>query len=153
MSQPLRHSMWEVGLDFGLGTVINLCIQAILLQTFTLPRGLGFAGLLLLLALARRYGLRRSFNWLVRQDQQQSWRMSLLEAVVDAWCAIAIAFSVLIFCYPDESLQRVSGFVGASFVLTPLWRFMLRRLFEWLSGTGRGGRISGRHLGARGQAS
>jgi hypothetical protein len=153
MSQALRHSMWEVGLDFGLGTAASLGMQALLFHTFTLPRGLGFTGILLLLALARRYGLRRGFNCLVRQGQRQSWRMSLLEAVVDAWCAMAIAFGVLVFWYPDESLQRVSGFVGASFVLTPLWRFMLRRLFEWLPGTGRGWRMSGKHLGAGGQAS
>jgi hypothetical protein len=79
--------------------------------------------------------------------------MSLLEAVVDAWCAIAIAFGGLVFWYPDESWRRVGGFVGASFVLTPLWRFMLRRLFEWLSGSGLGWRRSGRHLGAGGRAS
>ena len=24
MSQPLRHSMWEVGLDFGLGTAASV---------------------------------------------------------------------------------------------------------------------------------
>lgn len=147
MSQPLRHSMWEVGLDFGLGTAVNFGIQAMLFPTFTLSRGLGFTGLLLLLALARRYGLRRGFNRLVRRGQRQSWRMSLVEAVADAGCAIAIACGLLALWYPGESLPRLGGFVGASYVLTPLWRFILRRLFEWFPGTGLRWRMSGRHSG------
>jgi hypothetical protein len=138
MSQPLRLSLWEVGLDFGLGSAVNFGIQALLFPTFTLSRGLGFTGLLFLLALARRYGLRRGFNWLVQQGQQQSWPMSLVEAVTDTCCAMAIACGLLAFWYPDESLPRVGGFIGTAYILTPLWRFMLRRLFEWLPDTGLG---------------
>jgi hypothetical protein len=148
MSQARRFSMWEVSLDFGLGTIANFGAQALLLHTFTLSQGLGFTGVLLLLALARRYGLRRGFTRFVRQGQQQSWRMSLVEAVTDAWCAITIACGLLVFWYPDESLSRLGGFAGASFVLTPLWRFMFRRYFEWLSGSGCGRRIVQRPSGA-----
>jgi hypothetical protein len=153
LSQPLRYSMGAVGLDFGLGSAVSLGMQAMLFPTFPLPQDLAFTGIVCLLALARRYGLRRDFNWLVRQGQRQSWRMPLVEAVPDAWCAIAIAYGLLAFWYPDEALRRVDGFVGRSCVLTPRWQFMLRRLFEWLPGTGPGWRRAGRHAGSVRQAS
>jgi hypothetical protein len=122
--------MWEVSLDFGFGTAVNLGIQAMLFRTFTLSRGFGFTGVFLLLALARRYGMRRGFNCLVHPGQKQSWRMSLVEAVADTWCAIAIALGLLALWYPHESLPRLGSFIGVSYVLTPLWRFMLRRFCE-----------------------
>jgi hypothetical protein len=134
--------MWEVGLDFGFGTAVNLGFQAICLRTFTLSRGFGFTSAFLLLALARRYSMRRGFNCLVQQGQKQSWRMSLVEAVADTWCAIIVALGLLAFWYPDESWLRVGSFIGASYVLTPLWRFVLRRLCESRPGIKRGERRS-----------
>jgi hypothetical protein len=143
MSQSPHQSRWEVGIDFVLGVILNLAIQVVFLRTFTWPRGLGFTGALFLLAVVRRYGMRRGFNRLVRLGQAQSWRMSLLEAVTDTVCAIVIAFGLLVSWYPTEALSRVSGFVGTAYFLTPLWRFILRRGFEGLRGAQLGWKASG----------
>lgn len=142
MAQLARHSIWEVGIDFGLGAALNLGIQAVFLRTFTLSRGLGFTGAFLLLALVRRYSMRRGFNWLLRQGQKQSWRMSLCEAIIDTSGAIVIALGLLALWYPNEPLPRISSFIGASYLLTPLCRFSLRRFFEWLSETAPGRQTS-----------
>ena len=135
MAQLARHSIWEVGIDFGLGAALNLGIQALFLRTFTLSRGLGYTGAFLLLALVRRYSVRRGFNWLLRQGQKQSWRMSLLEALTDTSGAIVIALGLLALWYPHEPLPQIGSFIGASYILTPLGRFSLRRFFEWFSNT------------------
>lgn len=130
MSQPHRQSLWEVGVDFGLGATANLGIQAVLLKTFTLSRGIGFSAVFLLLALARRYSIRRGFNRLLRPGQRQPWRLSLLETCTDTACAMAISLALLPLWYPSEPLPRLHGFIGMSYLLTPLSRFILRRCFE-----------------------
>jgi hypothetical protein len=56
MAQSTRQSRWEVGLDFCLGVVINLGVQAAFLPTFTLRRGLSFIGTFLTSAGAALYG-------------------------------------------------------------------------------------------------
>jgi hypothetical protein len=135
MPQTARLSKWEVGVDLGLGTAVNVAMQALVLRTFSLAHGFSFAIVFLFLAGIRRYWVRRGFNRLVRPGAGQSRRMSLLEVVTDTVIAIAVAFSLLALWYPAEPLPRISSLVLISYVLTPLGRFLLRRFFEVLAGS------------------
>jgi hypothetical protein len=132
MAQSRRHSQWEIGLDFCLSMGINLGVQAVFLPTFTLRRGLSFTGTFLLLALGRRYLVRRGFNRLVRPGVGQTRGMSLLEAGTDTVLAVAMAFGMAALWYPREPLPRVSVLIGLFYGLTMLRRYLLRRFFEWL---------------------
>ncbi|MDH3604977.1 MAG: hypothetical protein OEU26_35700 [Candidatus Tectomicrobia bacterium] len=134
MPQTPRLSKWEVGVDLGLGTAVNVGIQAFLLRTFTLSQGLSFAMVFLGLAYLRRYWVRRGFNRLVPPGAGQSRRMSVIEVVTDTLIAIAVAFALLAMWYPAEPLPRISSLVLIAYVLTPLGRFLLRRFFEALAG-------------------
>jgi hypothetical protein len=139
MPQTARLSKWEVGVDLGLGTVVNVALQAVVLRTFNLAHGASFAIVFLFLAGLRRYGVRRGFNRLVPPGAGQSRRMSVLEVVIDTLVAIVVAFGLLTMWYPAEPMPRVSSLVLISYVLTPLGRFLLRRFFEVLPGSSRGG--------------
>ena len=133
MSQTLRHSGWELGVDFGLGATFNFGIQALFLRSFSLHRGLGYMSVFLLLGLVRRYLMRRGFNRLVPAGGYQSRRMSLLEVLTDTLVAIVIAFGLLVLWYPAEPFTRVAGLAVSAYLLTPLLRFVLRRLFVRLT--------------------
>lgn len=129
MAQTLRHSGWELGVDFGLGATFNLGVQALFLRSFSLYRGLGYITVLLFLGLVRRYLMRRGFNRLVPPGRRQSRRMSLLEVITDTLVAIVVAFGLLMLWYPAEPLPRVLGLAVSAYLLTPLLRFVLRRFF------------------------
>lgn len=133
MSQTLRHSGWELGVDFGLGATFNLGVQALFLRSFSLHRGLGYITLFLFLGLVRRYLMRRGFNRLVPPGGYQSRRMSLLEVATDTLVAIAIAFGLLMLWYPAEPWPRIVGLAVSAYLLTPLLRFVLRRFFVHLT--------------------
>ena len=130
MPQTTRASKWEVGLDMSLGTTVNVGFQALFLRTFTFRHGVSFAVIFVLLAILRRYWVRRGFNRLVQSEETQPLWMSLIEVVTDTIIAIAVAFGLLLLWYPAESLTRISSLVGVSYVSTPLGRLILRRLFE-----------------------
>jgi hypothetical protein len=132
MAQSLKHSQWEVGLDFCLSILINLGIQALFIRSFTMTRGVSFSTVFLVLALMRRYGVRRSFNRIVKSGAGQSRKMSLVEATTDTVLAVVMAFGMVRLWYPNEALPRVSGLILASYLLTLARRFAMRRLFEWL---------------------
>jgi hypothetical protein len=133
MAQTLRHSGWELGVDFGLGATFNLGMQAVFLRSFSLQRGLGYTSVFLLLALVRRYVMRRGFNRLVQPGRRQSRRMSLLEVLTDTLVAIVITFALMTLWYPTEPLLRIGGLVVSAYLMTPLLRFVLRRFFVRLT--------------------
>lgn len=131
--QSQRLSRWEVGVDFVFSIVINLGTQAIFLRSFTLQKGVGFTVVFLTLALLRRYLVRRGFNLLVAPDTGQSRQMSLVEATTDTVIGVAMAFALVLLWYPGEPLPRISGLIVASYILTLLRRYAMRRIFEWFS--------------------
>ena len=133
--QSRRQSGWEVGIDFAISIAINLSIQAVFLNTFTLKRGLSFTAMFLLAGFVRRYLVRRGFNWMVGA-QGQSRRMSLLEAVTDTVLAVGVAFAIVRVWYPAESMPRVSSIFVSVYILTMLRRYVIRRGFEWASRRG-----------------
>lgn len=132
MAQSLRHSRWEVGLDFCLSLLVNLSVQAWFLPTFTFRHGVSFTAVFLLLSLLRRYGLRRWFNRLDRPERGQTRWMSLLEAWADTVIAMGMALGMAALWYPQEPLPRLSGLIGIVYLLTMLRRYLFRRFFEWL---------------------
>ena len=132
MRQSASHSRWEVGVDFCISIAINIGIQALTLNSFTVVRGLSFTAVFLVLALCRRYIVRRSFNRMVMSEAGQSRAMSLLESTTDTLLAVAIAFALTLFWYPGEPLARITGLIAASYALAFARRFALRRFFEWL---------------------
>jgi hypothetical protein len=132
MAQSLKHSRWEVGLDFCISILINLGMQALFIRSFTMTRGLSFSTVFLVLALMRRYWIRRSFNSIVKSGSGQSRTMSFVEAATDTVLAVVMAFAMLLLWYPNEALPRVSGLIFTSYLLTMVRRYALRRLFEWL---------------------
>ncbi len=132
VGQRSLYSKLEVGIDFCISLVINLSLQAIFVQTFTLSRGLTFSAVFLGLALARRYLTRRGFNRLVRGNQGQSVRMSAVEVWSDTVLGMLIAWGLATLWYPEEPFIRISGLVLASYAVAMVRRFAMRRLFEWL---------------------
>jgi len=134
MAQSARHSRLEIGLDFCISIAINLGLQALFLRSFTLSRGLGFTGVFLVLALVRRYLVRRGFNRLVRPGRGQSRSMSLVETGTDTVLAMLMAIGLAVLWYPAEPLPKLSGVILVSYALTLVRRYVMRRLFEWLPG-------------------
>ncbi len=77
--QTRRQSRLEIGLDFGISVLVNIGAQMLFYGALaTAARSLTFAGLVLGLAVPRRYATRRLFNGLLSPGTRQSRSQCLL---------------------------------------------------------------------------
>lgn len=126
------HSRLEISADFVVSLVINLGTQFLYYGALaTTQRSLLFAGLLLGLAVPRRYAVRRVFNSLMTPGSPQSRRASWCEVGVDTVLALLCAILLQRLVYGAAATwAAASGLTGALYVLTMGRRYALRRCFE-----------------------
>jgi len=137
--QSQRHSWLEVGVDFVFMLVFNLGGQMLVYgRLATTGRASTFAAASLLLSVSRRYLLRRWFNTLVRIGESQSRTCSLLETLTDTLLAFGMSIVLQWLWYgPAATWAAVTGLTLGMYVLTLGRRYLLRRLFEYVTRTQR----------------
>jgi len=137
--QSQRHSWLEVGVDFVFMLVFNLGGQMLVYgRLATTGRASTFAAASLLLSVSRRYLLRRWFNTLVRIGEGQSRTCSLLETLTDTLLAFGMSIVLQWLWYgPAATWAAVTGLTLGMYVLTLGRRYLLRRLFEYVTRTQR----------------
>jgi hypothetical protein len=130
--QTSRHSGLEVGADFGVSLLINLVTQLLFYGPLaTAGRSLTFAGLLLGLAVPRRYAIRRLFNTLLTPGTRQSRGQSWCEVGVDTVLAIGVAILLQRLFYGTAATWgKAGGMTVALYAITMGRRYALRRVFE-----------------------
>ena len=137
--QSQRHSWLEVGVDFVFMLVFNLGGQMLVYgRLATTGRASTFAAASLLLSVSRRYLLRRWFNTLARIGEGQSRTCSLLETLTDTLLAFGMSIVLQWLWYgPAATWAAVTGLTLGMYVLTLGRRYLLRRLFEYVTRTQR----------------
>jgi hypothetical protein len=130
--QSRFQSRLEVGGDFALSVLVNIGAQLLVYGTLaTAGRSLTFAGLVLGLAVPRRYGTRRLFNALVAPGERQSRRQSGLEVGVDTVLALGVAILLQGLIYgPAATWAKAGGLTVVVYAFTMGRRYVMRRLFE-----------------------
>lgn len=130
--QPAWQSRLEISVDFVVSLVINLGTQYLYYGVLaTASRSLLFAGLLLGLAVPRRYAIRRLFTTLVAPGSPQSRWASWCEVSVDTILALFCAIVLQRLLYGAAATWAVAGgLTGALYLLTMGRRYALRRGFE-----------------------
>lgn len=130
--QTHRLSCIEVGIDFCLSLLTNIGAQMLFYGVLaTAGRSLSLAGLVLGLALLRRYATRRLFNALLSPGQRQPKWHSGLEVGVDTVLAILVAMMLQWMVYGAAATWvKAGGLTMAVYAFTIGRRYFMRRLFE-----------------------
>jgi hypothetical protein len=129
--QTRSQALLEVAVDYVFSILINIGGQLLFYSTVATTRRVTlFAGLVLGLALVRRFVLRRCFEALVPAGRSQPRWQSALEAVSDTGLGVGIAVVLQIIIYGDAAtLLRASGLTVVIYSLTMLRRYLIRRFF------------------------
>lgn len=130
--QTNRQSRIEVSADFGISLLINLLGQLVVYGPLaTAGRSLGFAALVLGLAIPRRYATRRFFNAFVTPGERQTRWQSWFEIIIDTLLAIVIAIALQRLLYgASATFAKAGALTIALYIFTMLRRYAMRRLFE-----------------------
>jgi hypothetical protein len=87
-----------------------------------------------MLAIPRRYVTRRGFNAMVTAATGQSHWQSWLEVGTDTLLALATSMILQVLWYgPAVTWARAGGLTVGIYILTLGRRYVLRRLFEWIT--------------------
>ena len=130
--QTRGQSRLEVGIDFALSLLINLGAQIFFYGALaTAGRSLAVAATVLVLAVPRRYSLRRLFNALLPAGAGQPPWQAWLEVGVDTVLGLVVAMGVQwVFYGPAATWAKAGGLTGVVYAITMCRRYLLRRLFE-----------------------
>jgi hypothetical protein len=130
--QTRRLSCIEVSIDFFLSLLTNIGAQMLFYGALaTAGRSLTLAGLVLGLAIPRRYATRRLFNALLLPGQRQPQWHSGLEVGVDTILAILVAMMLQWVVYGAAATwAKAGGLTMAVYAFTIGRRYFMRRLFE-----------------------
>src|SRR5262245_6784128 len=130
--QTCRQSRVEVGADFGVSLVVNLVTQGLFYGALaTAGRSLTLAGLVLGLAVPRRYTMRRQFNAFVAPGARQARWQSWVEVCSDTVLAVGMALLLQRLCYGAAATwTKAGGVTVALYAITLGRRYALRRIFE-----------------------
>jgi hypothetical protein len=121
----------EVLVDFACSVLVNFAGQWLFYRAVaTAERMTLFAGLVLGLAVARRFATRRVFEALIPRGRRQPQWQSVVESVTDTIVGFAVAVALQMLIYREvATLLRASGLTVLVYSLAMLRRYLLRRVF------------------------
>jgi uncharacterized membrane protein (UPF0136 family) len=129
--QTRVQSTLEVLVDFAFSMLINIGGQLVFYRAVaTAGRVTLFAALVLGLAFARRFAIRRFFEALVPLGTRQPHWQSVVESIVDTGLGYGVAVALQMLIYGETAtLLRASGLTFVIYGLTVVRRYILRRIF------------------------
>jgi hypothetical protein len=129
--QTRTQSTLEVLVDFTCSILINIGGQLLFYHTVaTVGRVTLFAALVLGLAFARRFAIRRFFEALVPLGTRQPHWQSVAESLVDTGLGYGVAVVLQMLIYGETAtLLRASSLTFGIYGLTMVRRYILRRIF------------------------